>query len=78
MHASFVMYNYGNPYPSYTWAHDGKVLPHHLDNNTFSMLNISSVQVKDFGKYTLTMSNSVGRYAAEYQLVPFGKLKKMY
>ena len=50
----------------------------HWDNGTYSILNIPYVQVKHFkdfgGKYTLTMSNSVGSYSADYELVPDGKL----
>ena len=69
------MNNYGYPYPTYTWTHNGFVLPsdRHLDYGVVSMVNFSSVQVEDFGKYFLEMRNSVGTYTAEYELIPFGE-----
>ena len=79
---ALVMYNLGHPSPNYTWAFNGTVIPkdsHWWHNDTYSILHIPNVQVKnfkDFGTYTLTMSNSVGSYTAEYKLVPDGKLMR--
>lgn len=75
-----IMNNYGNPHPSYTWTHNGKIIPRnmHIDGNWFSMVNISNVRVEDFGKYTLRMSNRIGSYVADYEIQPFGGPERPY
>lgn len=71
-----VMMNLGNPYPNYTWSHNGHVLPAkmHNDYGFASVLHLYDVQTSDFGDYSLVMENAYGTYYANYQLIPVSKL----
>ena len=74
--AYLIMDNYGNPYPNYTWSHGGSVIPKdkHVDLGWASVLNITNVQEKDFGTYSLDMENIYGGYrTSSYELIPMGK-----
>lgn len=68
------MQNYGNPSPNYTWSHNGKILPadRHLDLGYASKLEISNVQIEDYGTYYLDMKNAYGSFRSRYELKPLG------
>ena len=76
--AQLTMYNEGYPFPNYTWTYNGTVLPKfmHTDvgsmKQSYSILNISNVSYTDFGNYSVTMTNNIGSYVADYQLLPTG------
>ena len=67
----------GYPYPNYTWSAKGKPLPSSKVQSleSMSMLTILDVHPEDFGEYTLTMSNALGTYIANYSLAPYGGKK---
>ena len=69
------MISKGYPYPNYTWTHDGVEIPRQMqfDDGSYSFVNFTSVEIADFGNYTLTMTNFLGTYVASYQLVPYGE-----
>ena len=73
--ANFTMISKGYPYPNYTWTHNGEELPRQMQFNdgSYSYVNFTSVEIADFGNYTLTMTNFLGTYVASYQLVPYGE-----
>ena len=74
--ATLVMANFGDPKPKYTWTYSDSAVPlsKHTDLGFLSILYITNLQLSDFGKYTLNMSNDFGSYVANYELIPFGKL----
>lgn len=71
----FILENYGYPYPNYTWSHNGEVLSpdRHIDLGYVSALNISKIQVHDFGTYYLDMMNAYGTSRARFELIPEGE-----
>ena len=73
--ATLVMANFGDPKPKYTWTYSDSAVPlsKHTDLGFLSILYITNLQLSDFGKYTLNMSNDFGSYVANYELIPFGK-----
>ena len=73
-----IMNSQGYPYPTFTWSHNGRVLPPnmHVDFDWVSVLNLTRLKVEDFGKYSLKMSNNIGTYMADYELVASGKFIK--
>ena len=75
MPINLIMNSQGYPYPTYTWSHNGRVLPSnmHVDLDWVSLLNLTRLKVEDFGKYSLKMTNNIGTYTADYELVASGK-----
>ena len=79
MPINLLMNSQGYPYPTFTWSHNGRVLPSnmHVDFEWFSLLNLTRLKAEDFGKYSLKMSNSIGTYTADYEVVSSGELIKI-
>ena len=74
------MVNWGNPYPKYTWSHNGMFFPNdsHKDYGYASVLQIDNVQVEDFGRYYVDMINDYGFERWVIELVPDGELISEY
>ncbi|XP_052258969.1 titin-like [Dreissena polymorpha] len=62
-----VMHAVGNPSPIFIWEHKGVRL-NSSDENFTSTVTIFDIRAEDFGNYTLTMSNKVGRSVYTYVL----------
>ena len=71
------MFNYGYPYPKFTWSHNGKIFPNesHKDYGYASVLQIDDIHVEDFGRYYIDMINEYGFTRSMIELVPNGELK---
>lgn len=61
----------GNPVPMYIWVHNGEKVAS-TDKGLTSTVTISSMQVSDFGNYTLTMYNSLGVVQYDYSVAAEG------
>ena len=70
--AYLIMTNWGYPNPTYTWTHDGRTIQQHYDYGWVSMLNISNVQIEDFGTYDLAMKNDYGASYETFNLKAYG------
>ncbi|XP_045210119.2 roundabout homolog 3-like [Mercenaria mercenaria] len=73
--AFLKMHFLGYPYPNYTWSRDdGQPVTHatQIDYPSLTALNFSNIAIADLGNYTVTMENSYGYYAAEFQLKAWG------
>ena len=77
--AYIIVNNWGCPEPNYTWCrlHDTIIVPirTHYDGGTFSIVNITSVDLFSFGLYWVKMENSYGMDTVEIQLVPYGNVR---
>ncbi|XP_053408187.1 contactin-5-like [Mercenaria mercenaria] len=59
------MFSIGNPAPYYTWEHAGKQVQH-VDNSSYSAVNLHAIEPESYGAYIVTMSNSVGTSVYNY------------
>lgn len=73
--AVLVLESDANPPPSFTWFHEGKLLPRTVAGTSgpnTGFVNINKVGFDDYGNYTAVLNNSVGSYQAVYTLIPYG------
>lgn len=61
----------GNPVPSYHWKHNGKTIVS-SDSGYTSKVTVASMDVADYGNYTLTLNNKAGRVSYVYTVLAEG------
>lgn len=59
------------PSPLFKWTSNASAV-HHVDNRDVSTVNISSMEVTDFGTYIVNASNPSGSASARFQLIAKG------